>query len=60
MATPIGMRKQVMKAISLRNQTNKIPDRKLTAIVFMPVKSITIADPSRTNIYLTIMFVVKL
>lgn len=32
----------------------------LTAIVFMPVKSVTVADPPRINIELTMMLVAKL
>lgn len=32
----------------------------LTAIVFMPVKSVTVADPPRISIEETMMFVAKL
>lgn len=32
----------------------------LTAIVFMPVKSVTVAEPPRINIEDTMMFVAKL
>ena len=39
-----------------QDETMRVP----TAIVFMPVNSVTVADPPKTNIELTIMLVASL
>jgi len=51
------MRKQAFKPISFFNSRRNMF---LTAIVFMPVKSVTVADPPRINIELTMIFVANL
>ena len=39
-----------------QDETMRVP----TAIVLMPVKSVTVADPPKTNIELTMMLVARL